>query len=152
MPIKLSTSATALRLAVFVTLVINSGSTIYGQFLEHFGHIGAVRTLTGQVRDGFDAPIPHAKVTVTRLDTGKIYSTKADGNGCFKKDGLPSGKYRIKVEAIGFNTGEYTVNLNQYSSAASRKYIAVRLSPGCSSGYSGVALVNEIKDPSFQQE
>jgi len=149
---KLFTSATTLRLAVFVTLIINCGSMAYGQFIESFGHVGAVRIFKGQVRDGSDEPIPHAKVVITRLTTGKIYSTNADGNGCFKKDGLPLGKYRIKVDAIGFNIGEYTVNINQYSSAASRKYIAVRLSPGCASGNSGIALVNKIKDPSFQQE
>src|SRR5215472_5709803 len=55
-------SAITLRLAVFVTLVINCGSIAYGQWLEHFGHIGAVRTLKGQVRDGLDAPILHPKI------------------------------------------------------------------------------------------
>jgi hypothetical protein len=147
MPIK-----TTLRLAAFVTLVITCGSIAYGQFLEDFGHIGTVRTLTGHVRDGLDSPITHATVTITRLDTGKIYSTRADGNGCFKKVALPSGKYKVRVEARGFNTGEYTVNINQYRSAASRKHMAVRLSPGCSSGNSGVELVKKTKDPSFQQE
>ena len=143
---------TTLRLAVFVTLVINCGSIAYGEFIEGFGHIGTARTLKGQVRDGSDEPIPQANIEVTRLSTGKIYSIKADGNGCFKKDGVPPGKYRIRVGAVGFNISEYTVNINQHSLAALRKYTVVRLSPGCGSGNSGVALVNKINDRSFQQE
>src|SRR5262249_931695 len=140
------------RLAVFITLVINCGSIAYGEFIESFGHIGAVRTLKGQVRDGIDEPIPNAKIVITRLATGQIYSSNADGNGRFKKDGLPPGKYKMSVGAMGFNISECAVDINQRRLAASRKYMVIRLSPGCATGNSGVALVNKITDPSFQPE
>jgi hypothetical protein len=72
------TNMAALRLVIFVMLVINCSPIAFGQWVEDFGHICSVSNLKGQVRDGLDEPIPHANIQITSLNTGKTYSIEAD--------------------------------------------------------------------------
>jgi hypothetical protein len=93
LPLKI---ATTMRLAVFVTLVINCSSIASGQWVEDFGRIGAVRILKGQVRDGLDAPIPDAKIEII---------------GIFKLDSLAGGRH-LSI-ARRFNAGNGAISLFQ---------------------------------------
>ena len=138
-------------LSLLLMIAMCANSIVFGEFIEDFGHIGTVRVFRGQVRDGLDVPVPRASLRIDNLTTGKTYSIDADENGVFKKDDLASGKYRVEVKAAGFNINKYTVKISRHSLIASRKYTVVRLSPGCASGNSGIALVKKVNEPSFRQ-
>lgn len=71
-------------------------------------------------------------------------SVEADENGVFRVKELPTGEYKVKIALSGFNPTEFTINISPYDSAASKKFIIVRLSPGCASGGS-VELESRIK-------
>ena len=132
---------------VFVTM----GHAAVAQFMETFGDIGTMRVLKGQIRDGLDAPVPGATVTVKNVATEQSFSLDADERGVFRKTDLPSGKYSVTVYARGFNGGQYTVTIGRKDSSASNKYTVIRLSPGCASGNSGVALVSKLTQRSFRE-
>ena len=141
-----SFKAYLLLLAILGMAALDNRSVVSAQFLEDFGHIGTLKMFKGQVRDGLDSPIPHATLKIINLkEDADDYAIEADESGNFIKTDLPSGKYRINVLASGFNIGEFTVRISQDSLFASEKYIIVKLSPGCSSGDSGVKLVSKIK-------
>jgi hypothetical protein len=122
---------------------------VFGKFIEDFGHVGAVKIFKGQVRDGDDKPTSGATLSMSNVKTGKSYSIEADENGDFRKSSLPNGKYKVRVEASWSNITEYTVEISNRPKALS-KFIIVRLSPGCASGNSGVALVRRRNQRSFQ--
>jgi hypothetical protein len=139
----------ALFCFVLVLLARCNNSIALAQWVEDFGYIGSFQILKGQIRDGLDEPVPQATLTLDELKTGKSYSINADEKGYFENSGLPPGKYRVEVKATGFNIGVYTVRIGR-SSSASKKYTVVRLSPGCGSGNSGVAVVSKINQRSFK--
>jgi hypothetical protein len=58
--------------------------------------------LSGQVLDPSQAPVPGAKVSVKKLDTGAVRSTEADASGSYTFVGLAPGSYEMTVEAPGF--------------------------------------------------
>jgi len=63
-------------------------------------------TLTGKVTGPSDAVVVHATVTATNVDTGQALDTTTGTDGTYKFDLLPTGKYRVKIEASGFTTME----------------------------------------------
>jgi hypothetical protein len=58
--------------------------------------------LTGTVTDQTDAVVPGAKVTVTDLATGQVFTASTDSAGNFSISNLPQGFYRVVIEAQGF--------------------------------------------------
>lgn len=141
----------AFWLIVSLAFIANSRTVVFGEFIEDFGHIGSVRKFKGQVRDGLDVPIPKASLQLTNLSNGEIRSVDADEKGQFSEDEVSSGKYRVRVTGNGFNIAEYTVKISRGNPFASTKYIVIRLSPGCATGNSGIALVRKANQPSFSQ-
>ena len=133
-------------------LLSGSSGVVYGQWLEEFGHVGIVKKLQGQVRNGADEAIPDAIVNVTNTATSQTIEIKADDKGRFKRDNLPRGTYQVRVTARGHNLGEYTIKIDAKDKNALNRYTAIRLSPGCASGNSGVSLINKINAPSFSRE
>lgn len=81
-----------LRLALVAIFLVAAG--VSGQVLTG--------TITGTVVDPTDAVIPGAKVTVTDLGTGRVYSATTDSNGTFTFTNLPNGFFSVQVEAEGF--------------------------------------------------
>jgi len=145
--IKARRKISSLALTVAVGLI--AVTTVYAEFVETFGHIGTMRVLKGQVRDGLDVPVPNAQLRIKALENDESYFVTADERGVFTKNDLPSGKYLVSVSASAFNISEYTVRI-KHGSGASNKYTVVRLSPGCASGNSGVKLVSKLTDRSFR--
>jgi hypothetical protein len=131
--------------------LLSNGAVVLAEFVENFGHIGTMRVLKGQVRDGLDTPVPDAHIEVKNLSNDETYSIDADDKGVFTKDDLPAGKYEVSVRASLFNIGEYTVRIKPNDSSASNKVTVIRLSPGCASGNSGVALVSKSSQRSFRE-
>ena len=137
------------RACFLACLLAASARAASAQFVESFGSAGTIKTFQGQVRDLLDAPISSAEITITNVASKVSYSLTADENGAFRKQNLPPGEYEVRVHGFGFNFGEYTVKIDL---SGSKRYVITRLSPGCASGNSGVALVKRLKDRSFTDE
>src|SRR4051812_7254545 len=65
-------------------------------------------TLTGVVSDASEAVVPRAKVTVTNMTSRDVRRTITNDDGYFTFASLPSGTYKVTVEALGFITYEMT--------------------------------------------
>jgi carboxypeptidase family protein len=141
--------STIVRACFLACLFVASTQSAAAQFLETFGNAGTIRVLQGQIRDGLDQPVSNADITITHVASQKIYELTADENGVFRKQNLPRGEYEVRIHATGFNLAEYTVKI---APSGSKMFVIARLSPGCGSGNSGVALVKRLKDRSFTDE
>src|SRR5580692_9320974 len=62
--------------------------------------------LTGRVVDSSGNPVANATVTVTSVDNGQARSATTGTDGSYRFDELPLGSYRMKFEAVGFQTLE----------------------------------------------
>jgi hypothetical protein len=65
----------------------------------------------GQITDPQNAAIGHASVEVTNEDTAVQLHTESDDSGSYTIPYLPAGRYRIVVEAPGFNISAQEVTL-----------------------------------------
>jgi hypothetical protein len=59
-------------------------------------------SLGGTIADATGAVVPHAKVTITNVDTHYVAKAVADDAGYYHADLLPIGHYSVVVEAEGF--------------------------------------------------
>ena len=59
-------------------------------------------TLRGAVLDQQGKVVPDAKITLTNDDTGASFTTTSSSAGIYSVPNLPSGAYKIKVDASGF--------------------------------------------------
>ncbi|BDC48685.1 hypothetical protein F183_A10010 [Bryobacterales bacterium F-183] len=82
-----------LRWLLALTLTAN---LLFGQ--------AAVGRISGQIFDSSQAAIPNAKVTTENTGTGLRRTTQADDQGRFSFPDLPTGEYKVTVEAAGFQT------------------------------------------------
>jgi len=65
-------------------------------------------TLTGLVSDATEAVVPNAKVTITNATSGDVRRTITNSDGYFTFASMPSGTYKVTVEAPGFIPYELT--------------------------------------------
>src|SRR5215470_13757564 len=82
------------RILFLVVLSLLLPATIAAQT-----HRASVR---GTIFDPRQAAIPGASVSITRLETGEVRTTTANGEGEYAISSLPAGSYEIKVESTGF--------------------------------------------------
>jgi len=68
-------------------------------------------TLTGTVLDPRGAPLPGAAVSLRNDATGATQKMTSDAQGKYAFAGLAAGKYTVQVDAVGFSTGEASVQL-----------------------------------------
>ncbi len=76
----------------------------------------ATGRVVGTVTDPSGAVIAGAKVVVTNVETGIAHETQSAADGTFQVLALPAGKYKVSVEAKGFNTaviGAQPLDINQ---------------------------------------
>src|SRR5215467_5743627 len=66
-------------------------------------------SLKGTVTDQNNAVVPGVNVTVTSLDKGIVRTAKTGEEGTYQIPVLPPGKYKVDIEAKGF---ERVVNEN----------------------------------------
>ena len=59
-------------------------------------------TILGNARDTTGAPLPHAKITVTNVDTNLSRTTVTDATGEYRFLSLPAGTYTVEAELDGF--------------------------------------------------
>ena len=63
-------------------------------------------TLVGTVTDPSDAVVANAKVTITEVGTGQVYSVTTGVGGDFVRPALKPSTYSVTVSAPGFKTAE----------------------------------------------
>ena len=90
-----------LSIAIVVALI--SGRSVVGQ--STFGSV------LGSVRDPSGATVANCVVTVENKGTSRIRSTITDRNGDYSVPNLEPGAYVIKIQATGFQTATYEVEL-----------------------------------------
>src|SRR5262245_48149885 len=81
-----------------------------------FGNLQAQQSLTGatvsgQVSDSSGAVISGAEVTIVNDNNGQLRKSASDAAGRFRFAYLPSGSYRVRVQAAGFSDEERRLNL-----------------------------------------
>ncbi len=59
-------------------------------------------TILGNASDTTGAPLPHAKITVTNVDTNFSRTTLTDATGEYRFLSLPAGTYTVEAELGGF--------------------------------------------------
>jgi hypothetical protein len=63
-------------------------------------------TLAGTITDSSGSVVPNAKVTITELSTGQVYSILTNNVGEFVRPALKPSTYNVTVSAPGFKTSE----------------------------------------------
>ena len=84
-----------------------SKSTLIFAFLLLAASLAAQTTrgsIFGTVTDPSSSIITGAKVTVTQLDTGFVYSSTTSSDGNYFVPSLLPGRYSVKIEQSGFQT------------------------------------------------
>src|SRR4026207_2333157 len=84
-------------------------------------------TLVGTVTDPSGAVVANAKVTITEVGTGQVYSLLTSGTGDFVRPALNPSIYAVSVSAPGFRTAEQKDVLLK---AGERTGIEIRLTVG----------------------
>ncbi|WP_348263333.1 carboxypeptidase regulatory-like domain-containing protein [Telmatobacter sp. DSM 110680] len=98
-------------------LVMLWAGTLLGQKVE-----GSLR---GTVLDATDARIPSARIELHAIDGASTRSVLSDDRGLFRVEDLAPGKYRVVVEATGFDNAVANVSIEVSSS----RDIAVTMQP-----------------------
>jgi hypothetical protein len=62
--------------------------------------------VTGTVNDASGAVVPAARVIVTNVATGAVFTTETTATGNFTVPSLPPGTYTVRIEAQGFKAYE----------------------------------------------
>lgn len=84
-------------------------------------------TITGIVQDSSGAVIPHARITVTNVDTGFSLQTTSNGSGVYVVSPLKIGNYKVSASAPGF---EGITRENLHVDAQEDLNVNLKLSPG----------------------
>src|SRR3569832_1462505 len=63
-------------------------------------------TLVGTVTDPSGGVVANAKVTITEIGTGQVYTLLTTGSGDFVRPALKPSTYNVSVSAPGFRTSE----------------------------------------------
>jgi len=67
--------------------------------------------ILGTVKDGSEAVVPNALVTVTNQDTGFTTKITTGTSGDYRVDNLPPGNYQVRLEAPGFRVAVFNGNV-----------------------------------------
>src|SRR5690242_5962447 len=89
--------------ALIGVVILFFGPTIFAQ-----ARIGSIQ---GVVKDPTGALVPNAQVTVSQPVTGYHQTTQTDAQGVFKLVNVPFNTYKVRVEAVGFQPTEQSVDL-----------------------------------------
>src|SRR5437879_3160603 len=63
-------------------------------------------TIVGTVTDPSGGAVANATITITHIETGKVFHFVSNGDGQYAAPDLPIGHYNVKVEASGFKATE----------------------------------------------
>ena len=91
-------SRSSILLALFLSASLAAAQTNYA-------------TLSGVVMDPQRLAIPHAKVTLTAVETGAERAVVANGQGVYEAGGLLPGSYLVQAESSGFAPARRSLQL-----------------------------------------
>jgi len=86
--------------AFIAALLLVGASLAFGQGI-------VTGSISGTVEDAQGAILGGADVTVTQMETNRVFSTKSSGGGVIQLASLPPGTYKVVVENTGF--ADYTI-------------------------------------------
>ncbi len=92
--VEISRFGGTLRLLAICTLLCLFAASASAQF--------DTGTITGTITDASGAVVPHAKVTITNIGTGRQTMLQSNGEGLFVASALPFGTYVVSANASGF--------------------------------------------------
>jgi DNA-binding MarR family transcriptional regulator/5-hydroxyisourate hydrolase-like protein (transthyretin family) len=118
--------------SVYITTILIS------TFMFLFVLNGSVNAeeITGTVLDSkTNEPVANATVTINHIETESELITKTDSNGYFEVTGLNPGLYRVNIEAKGYHSLTYEVEVGIFRSAP------VYLEPISDKGDEGIPLL-----------
>ena len=107
-----------------VTIETHSG-TVFAQhggsntihMLHDRGPVNGLAKVTGTVSDATGASIPGAKVRLLQLEGGAVRRATTGPVGDFDFSALPTGRYDLRIEALGFVTNTQTLTLERRDEA-----------------------------------
>lgn len=82
---------------VFAWLAFGFGHALSAQNAES----GVVK---GTITNSSGSPIANAKVTLTSVETNQTHSSTTGTDGAYEFEDIPSGNYRLEIDAAGFQT------------------------------------------------
>lgn len=102
------------------TLGIDQQPVATREFESNLGAVAFSSIIKGQVIDPAGMVIQGAAITLASNDKAYLWSTITDDQGQFSFEGLESGTYRLKIEALGFATEE--INNIDLASSVTREF------------------------------
>jgi hypothetical protein len=109
-----SKSETAIRFGVAATLLLLLFIALVTPQPSHGQQVMAA--ITGKVTDPSGAGVPEAKVTVSDVDRGTVFTSVTNAGGTYDLPQVPIGTYNVRVEHPGFEAAQesrLTLVLNQ---------------------------------------
>ncbi len=89
------------RFATILLLAFASASVVFGQAV-------AVGSVSGTVTDQSGSSVPGATVRMTETDKGTVHTAPTSAEGRYTFNNLPTGPYRLEVQANGFKNYSQT--------------------------------------------
>ena len=83
------------RFVTALALVLLSASAIFGQAV-------AIGSVSGTVTDQSGSSVPNATVRMIETDKGTVHTGNTTADGRYVFNNLPTGPYRLEVQASGF--------------------------------------------------
>src|SRR2546427_11496541 len=88
----------ALSSTVLLAMLLASNiPALYGQAVSN-------ATVTGRVTDEQGAVVPGARIQITAVNTGTVYTVVTNADGIYTVPSLPIGAYTLQAAVPGFQT------------------------------------------------
>ena len=117
--------------SIFLVTEKNKCFELYATEIINFGYIGKYKSIKGKVMEYGGTPIAKASIKIHSKDYDNVKVCESNKEGIFNCSNLPSGKYEVIVEALGYDVNQFNLTLNPKSILASPKYIIIKMQVGC---------------------
>jgi len=112
---------------------------LLAQVFHSFAQTGG-GSVTGKLADTKSAPVSYATVTLLRTDSSVVSGDLTKEDGTFAIQGVPAGTFRLRVEAMGYNTKFVNVEL---TAAANEKNVGTIKLSASEQSLNEVSVVGE---------
>ena len=102
-----------------------------------------IKDIAGIVLDENGNAIANAQVEVSKIKASATGHTLTDANGMFYLPDVPTGKYELRVQAVGFEEGWLEIVLNRPKKKMNTGQQSLRIVLTLGMGCTSASLVNE---------